>query len=195
MEAERKDVWNGTHKGIAYEIVHWGVGKGRNGINEGQGMWNYYVLINQEQLSAEEFEKVWLPVDRYIDRSDGRKQPCYNEYQSVLNHGDFHGGITHYSKHQYPDEGYRWIKVGCDYGHLWDMEAGYHYSGTSLEWDAKHTINKLSEILRFKLRCPWNGTYSYPEEMVKDENGQLYSKAGYTANQEWREQRVRGTAA
>jgi hypothetical protein len=173
-----KDCWKGEHRGLNFEVVHWGKSKDEQGINEGDGMWNYYILINQEQLTPEEFKKVWLRVKRWFERSSGRKQPCHDYYNSILSHGDFHGGITHYSKHQCPDEKYRYIKVGCDYGHLWDMEAGYPYDLAWVAQDAKVTIDKLHEVLRFKQRCYYMGTYHYPEEMIALETGTLISPEG-----------------
>lgn len=176
-----KDTWNGTHEGVSYEIQFWGKTDSEYAINEGNGMWNYYILINENMLSEEDFAKVWLPVSRWMDRSSGRKTPIYDTYESILESGDFHGGITHYSKHQCPDTGFRYIKVGCDYGHLWDMEAGYPYTLESVEQDALATVRALTKVLRFKRHCFYIGTWQYPEEMITLENGNLISIAGNEA--------------
>lgn len=177
-DLSHKDTWKGEHRGVNYEICHWGKSKDGSGICEGHGMWNYYITINQDQLSPDEFKRVWLRVKRWYERSSGRKMLCHDYYNSILENGDFHGGITHYSKHICPDEKYRWIKVGCDYGHLWDMEAGYPYDIQSVQRDAKRTIDNLCMVFKFKVHCFYMGTYHYPEEMIELENGRLISPVG-----------------
>jgi hypothetical protein len=141
-------------------------------------MWNYYILITEDMLSPDDFAKVWLPVERWWERSSGYKQPCYDTYKSILEGGEFHGGVTFYEKHQDPDTGFRRIKVGCDYGHLWDMEAGYPYDLNWVRHDALRTVEKLSKALRFKRRCWYTGKWEYPEEGIVHENGTYLSKEG-----------------
>jgi len=161
-----KRLWNGTSpEGLAYEIAHWGVGH----MCDGKGMWNYYVTIPEQQLRPEDWAKVWLPVEHMMDRSSGLRQPVYNEYDSILSAGEFHGGITFYEKGQTPDSDHRWIKVGCDYGHVWDRDAGYGYSVGYVQQDALRSCAKLAEVLNPLVRCTYTGRFFDPQFDMRDE--------------------------
>lgn len=130
-------MWNGTSpEGIEFEIRFWGKGS----MNEGAGMWNYYIYLLEQQLRPEDWERVWLPVARVYEWGGGT--PTYDEYHSVLSEGDFHGGITFYEKRAAVDRDQRSVKVGCDYGHLWDREGGYGYRLEDIQRDALGTCQK-----------------------------------------------------
>lgn len=172
-ELRKRTNWTGNHRNVRLEVAFWGEGI----MNDGRGMWNYYIAIGEEQLPSDEFEKIWLPVSGLWERSSGAKMPSYNEYESILNHGEFHGGITFYEKKQHPDTGARWIKVGCDYGHLWDQEDNYRYDLRSVAADARSTVDRLHEVLHFKVPCNWTGRYVAPAEAVEHE-GRSYSVDG-----------------
>lgn len=148
--------WYGTSpEGLSFEIAHWGEGE----MCDGHGMWNYYVIIHEDQLRPDDWAKVWLPVESRWKRSDGHEDPSYNEWSSVLYDGDFHGGVTLYEKHQQVDGDRRRIKVGCDYGHSWDRDVGYGYTLEMVTRDALNTCAKLAAILNPLARCTWSGHY------------------------------------
>jgi hypothetical protein len=180
--------WMDEYRGVTYEVTYWG----EDVMNDGAGMWNYYIVIPEPQLSSEDWQKVWLDPVRFMDRSSGYKEPIYDEHNSILKHGDFHGGITFYQKLQDVDTDppRRSIKVGCDYGHLFDKEYGYPYD---MEWvarDARITIDRLCEVLTFKRRCGWNGRYFFGEEGVWDPASQrLISPDGWEQKQKWLEKK------
>lgn len=150
-------MWNSTSpEGLDYEIRFWGKGS----MNEGSGMWNYYVYIHEAQLRPEDWERVWLPVARVHDWGGGT--PSYDEYNSVLSEGEFHGGITFYEKRAAVDRAWRSVKVGCDYGHIWDLERGYDYRLGDVQHDALTTCRLLAGLLNPLVRCTWSGTYFDP---------------------------------
>lgn len=158
-DLNEKQVWTGeSPEGFAYEIAFWGKGT----MCDGAGMWNYYVTIREAQLTPENWAKVWLPVQDSYTRSDGYADPSYREYDSILEVGNFHGGITFYEKKAQVDGTRRQVKVGCDYGHLWDAEAGYPYSLTSVQRDALDTCSRLAKALNPLARCPYSGRYFDP---------------------------------
>jgi len=181
----KKTEYSDEYRGVNYAIMFWGEGT----VNYGAGMWNYYILILEPQLSPEDWQKVWLEPVRWLDRSNGDKEPIYAEERSVLAYGDFHGGITFYKKEQTVDTDppKRCIWVGCDYGHLFDRERGYPYSLATVTFDAQTTIDNLCEVLKFKRRCHWDGTYFYEEDGIWDEaSNSLLSPSGWEKKQEWR---------
>lgn len=181
-----KRVWTGTSpEGLAYEITLWGEGS----MCDGHGMWNFYVIIPQDQLRPEDWERVWLPVVRTHTLSGGRVMPIYDEYNSVLDDGDFHGGITFYEKRQSVDSNHRSIKVGCDYGHLWDSERGYGYTIEEVQRDALATCRKLAAILHPLARCGYTGQFFDPRFNVAEDvpgwKGGFLSPAGLGCKSAW----------
>lgn len=182
---ERRE-WNGTGpEGLNYEIAFWGEGS----MCDGHGMWNYYITIHEAQLRTEDWAKVWLPVDSRYKRSDGHEDPSYNDWDSILSGGDFHGGVTFYAKQQQVDGERRSIKVGCDYGHSWDRDAGYGYDLAYVQRDALRSCAKLAELLRPLARCSYTGRYFDPRfdvtELVPGWKGGNLSPAGLGCKSAW----------
>lgn len=178
--------WHGTSpQGLPFEISFWGKGS----MNDGAGMWNYYVLLHEDQFHADDFAKVWLPVVSHYQRSSGHQTPTYDKYNSILNAGDFHGGITFYRKNVEADGSRRWVKVGCDFGHSWDRDMGYPFD---LEWvkrEALETCAKLAELLHPLARCGYTGQYFDPRFDVSEEvsgwKGGALSPAGLGCRSSW----------
>lgn len=168
-DLNEKRTWTGmSPEGLAYEITFWGEGT----MCDGAGVWNYYVIIHEDQLRPDDWEKVWLSVESTWKRSDCHADPSYNEWDSVLSDGDFHGGITFYEKHQQVDGDRRRIKVGCDYGHSCDRDRGYGFTIEEIQWDAINTCKKLADIHRPLARCKWSGHYFDPRlDVGKDVPG------------------------
>lgn len=198
---KHKDTWNGTYKGVSFEITQWGVGV--QGAYRPQGTWNYYIFVTDQQLSPADFSKVWLEPESYHEfKTSGRRTPYYG-YNDIWHDIEFHGGVTFYEKHSEVDVDRRWVKTGCDYAHLWDSDRDY--SVGEVEMDVHHSINILVSKLRFKLRCSWNSKYIFEEngEWHGKEDGifedQFYSKPGWQAMLDMRAEhaaeRATGTTA
>lgn len=148
--------WKGTSpEGVNYVIRFWGEGY----MNDGRGMWNYYLHLLEKQFTPEQWARVWLEPREVAQWGGGT--PIYDAYDSVLeSHGDFHGGVTLYHKHCVVDRpNSNWVEVGCDYGHSWDRDYGYHYDVASVQRDALRTCKLLAAELGIKARCDWTGEY------------------------------------
>lgn len=196
---KHKNTWTGTHKGVKFEIVQWGVGV--EGSYRPQGTWNYYIFVSEKMLSADDFSKVWIEPKSYHQFSSGRKTPYYG-YDDIWHDIEFHGGVTSYEKHSDvdADPSHRWVKAGCDYAHSWD--SGLDFSVSEVEMDVRHSINILTSMLRVKLRCSGNGKYIFEEngEWHGPEDGifemQFWSKPGWQAHLDFRaEMKAKKTSA
>jgi hypothetical protein len=174
--------WSGTHKGIQYEIKHWGKD---TVINDGYGIWNYYVYINELQLSPEDFAEFWLEPKSFMDRSSGTKTAIYQEYDAKFSGADWHGGVTFYSKVHGFDGEPKGVKIGCDYSHVWDDQARDCYDERWLKADAEKTVERLVEMYRFKKACSYTGKYIWLEDGVEHE-GRFYCKEGLEKYLAWK---------
>lgn len=147
---EHSHIWRGDHKGLRFEIVHWGLEDGPNGPTKGRGHWNFYVFIPEQKV--ENFGELWInPEIAYF--TEGNPSSAYlryeGDYSSPLNVDGWNGGITYWEgNNNIPFK--RWIKVGCDYGHLWDMERGFPATLQSVLGDCVRTINNLLEVVKLK---------------------------------------------
>lgn len=169
-ELRHKDVWNGTYHNIRFEIVKWKLGDNPN--------WNYYIYLPVDQIPVEFHKFFFLDGKREKLSPDGNEYLDYNCGEtSYISDLDWHGGITFYEKELEGDGKLLGVKLGCDYAHYFDEEAGYPYN---LEWvlsDTKHTIDKLHELIpNLKVSCRWDGKFRDVSECFELPNG------GYVAN-------------
>lgn len=156
---EESTEWTGrSPEGLNYSIKFWGKGH----MCDGHGMWNYYIHLYQQQFTPEQWARVWLPLREVAKWGGGT--PLYDEWESVFqSYGEFHGGVTHYSKRAVVDvEGQQSVKVGCDYGHAFDRDRGYPYDVHSVNRDALYTCRLLAAELKPRMRCDWTGAYFDP---------------------------------
>lgn len=134
---EHKDVYKFEYRGITCEIEHWGVGV----MCDGKGMWNSYLIIRKKQL-PKNFKKLIPSVFQYRDRKD------FN-YGEINKYFEFHGEITYFNALVDPITMEIFgIKVGDDYGHLWDSERGYQYDIEEVKRNAEKNIDTF--IKNFK---------------------------------------------
>lgn len=147
---DRSDVWIGkTPEGFAYEIKHWGKGT----ICNGKGMWNYYITIPEMQVTPEMFKKLWLEPESFR-----RDIPLYNYFDTIFASAHWHGGVTYYEKKIQADSNHRSVKIGCDYGHLWDEECNYDYDINDVLYDVMNTSKDLAQLLApINIWCSWSG--------------------------------------
>ena len=158
-----KEVWNGEHKGIQYEIVHWYLG------------WNYYIILPVAQI-PESRRKTFILKSR---KSEFNLERTWEEYESapIISDLDWHGGITDYEKifgqvvlNDSIEVRVTSIKMGCDYMHLFDENR--HYTLDVVKSDAEHSVDKLLELVPdMKIRCHWNGHYYNRDEGMVMPNG------------------------
>lgn len=163
--------WRETYKGIGIELSFHGYTKAGETPYEDitHGTWCYYLLLNELMFRPEDWEQMLFTP--YI--SDfGRETYDYYNFPDV----DFHSGITFYEVTDYYDGKVKrrvnTIKVGCDYNHLWDREAGYPDNYDSVLFDAKRSVSKLLE--RFpdvNKRCSYSGIWDRPEKFYTAKGG------------------------
>jgi len=162
-------VWNGTYKGINYEVRQWTLGDGEN--------WNYYIYIDERQLSDATrglfmcgMTDVGLPSRR-------RTYDYYGAGTELINDLDWHGGLTFYNREGGIDEKPVVVKLGCDYAHYYDE--GRLYALEDVERDARHTIDKLWELLPdLKCWCVDDGNFYGLSEGWIDSEGHMRTPKG-----------------
>lgn len=164
-------VWRDDYRSIQYKIKFWGCGS----MNEGKGMWNYYLLLKEQQFSVEEFAALWLPGNTHTRRS-GLPFKTHDYYTEPFTELDFHGGITSYAQHE-NSPGFRCVEAGCDYGHAWDRDAGYQFDFKSVKQDVQHSIDLLWKLYpNILVCCCWDGSFHPKEEMIENKHGNLIWK-------------------
>lgn len=143
MKLRHKETWSGEHAGIVFELCNWS-------LSDEQVVWNYYVYLSEPKLTKEQLDPFWL-VDEFIKFSATSPIRRTHSYYKVgaFNEFDFHGGITYYKKIE-DLEGQRCIKVGCDYNHLWDAEAGHPENFDSVLADTQATCKAVAAYFNLK---------------------------------------------
>lgn len=146
--AEMK-VWNtNLERKLFIEIVHWGVKRGNpawKSLNNGNGAWNYYILIPEHIMSKELFEKeFWLESKLQKYSEAGAEYETYNYMSASFADVNWHCGITFYER-QGQTVGHRSVKLGCDYSHIWDEDRDYLYTIQEVLQDAWQTAVELKQ--------------------------------------------------
>jgi hypothetical protein len=164
---------SGTHNGVRYEVVNHSRydSFGRREL----GTWCYYLYVSERMLPEDGFKEFWLDSGEPYVSSSGEVHPNYDYYSARFSGANWHGGVTFYEKLGGVDGASKYVKIGCDFSHLWDEDQEYSYD--DVESEAKATIEQLCEMYAFYRRCPWNGKYQPESEMVEYE-GTKYSSSG-----------------
>lgn len=125
--------WGARHKDIVgVEIVNSAIGEREN--------WTYYLYLNERYMTPAMFEQIWLPARL----SDAFDFVTYDYERSILGKIDMHGGMTFYEKRG--EIKHRYVKVGCDYAHLFDLEHG-PYRLEDIIHEARHSAEHAIEVL------------------------------------------------
>jgi hypothetical protein len=152
--------WHADYRGIVFEINKFHIGD-----REG---WAYYLYLRLDAIPEESNpESFWLKSRE--EKHAGRPAYDYSLHE-IMSDLDWHGGITYYSKESSDDDGYRVIKIGCDYQHSFDQ--GQDYTVESVLLDVKRSIDKFRELVPgYKYWCRWNGKLHKPSEIEEAEDG------------------------
>lgn len=145
IHMNKTESWTFKHAGLTVTVKHWGVERdGLCAMNNGKGVWNYYVFLHESEL-GEKFSEVWLPdkITRFREESPERVTHDY-EFAPFAD-ADWHGGITYYMKHGQVN-GHRSVELGCDFNHFHDMKRGYDYTLDEVVAEAKRTAERLASI-------------------------------------------------
>lgn len=141
--------YSGIYKAVNFEITRWGVERETHeALNDGKGCWNYYIYLSERKL--ENFKDLWLEPEVKEFSPGGTKYVSYDYYSSSLSNAYWHGGVTFWEGGNLLLPGYRYIKLGCDYSHLFDLERGYDYELTDVYADLTRTIDEVLPWLQFK---------------------------------------------
>lgn len=136
-------IWRGEHAGLGIEIVRWSFGVVISTLPETN--WNYYVVIREDQ--TKQFSELWLPP-KIVKITPESKGFLTHDYSSldIANIVEWHGGVTFYEKYG-EVEGYRAVKLGCDFQHLFDIERGYPYIYEEVLAECKNTAQEVAALL------------------------------------------------
>ncbi len=152
------EIWTGSHKGVTFEINKF---KSYTGGDN----WTHYIFIRLERIPDTVMaERFWLSGE-----VDSKGRVNYKTWESIINHLEFHGGCTWYSKEQGFDGGNKAVKIGCDYQHYWDE--GREYDLQDIMFEVEKTIDSFLDIVPdYKYWCCGNGNlYSLSEGTLVDE--------------------------
>lgn len=171
-EMRQKTQWNGTYKGINWEVQTFDIGDRKT--------WTFYLYLYEEQFDPVYWKKyVWLRPNKH--KWGGVANYDYYKSQFILGI-DFHGGCTYYEKLGGLDKGRKSVKIGCDYGHYWDRPDSE--SVESVTRDVASAIDSLYNTYpQIKVWCCGNGGFYPPNEGRFLDSGKFYS-AFYEAESE-----------
>lgn len=170
LTADVVSTWNQEYKGIQVQIKFWGKPEQPReyAINDGRGIWNYYLTIREAQCPEFFNDLFWYEVKTDKSEFSNPDRPTYNYYTDTTDAMNMHGGITFYKRHNSPDFKTVAAEFGCDYSHLHDE--GLTYTKERVWEDARRSVDDLIEYLdnqgkALLVRCRWNGEY-YPSEEI-----------------------------
>lgn len=177
-----------THRDISYEITNHGRSHSLTYARP-RGTYCYYVYISEFMLQGNDFEDFWLTgTPSTFGSRNGFPHMSYPyEEQRWAQDGNWHGGVTWYSKEAGFDGEARCVKIGCDFGHYWDEQM--YYTSERVEFEAKNTIDKLMEMYPFRVRDPHNGNWARVEDMTEYE-GKYYTPEGLAGVKKWAAERA-----
>lgn len=163
MKLKTHETTLGRYRGITFEVAH----------PHDSYKFCYYIYLKLEQFNDEEFaETLW--IEAIPSGFSNRKYINYNG-NDFLYCLDMHGGITFYAKMFDGGDG-RVIKIGCDYGHIYDR--GWDTLETVIA-DAKSTIDDIHNKTTYLLHCSGDGRF------VKESEGQYKGEHETFYSNEW----------
>ncbi len=163
---KKKTVYAGQYMGIHYEIQQ------RppliiDGFPIDKERWTSYIFIDTLCIPEKQRDQFWLSLT-------GDKHANYDYYKYDVSGLPFHNGCTFYDKEGGPDSKRQYIKVGCDYNHIWDE--GHTYYAEGVEREIKEVIDAFRNMVpNYLYWCQGNGKYYYAKEGEFKKNEYFYS--------------------
>lgn len=171
VNVRHEDRWLFDYRGVTVEVVS----RPAYEIFTGAAtMWTYYVHAREQMFQADDVPSVFIPPNGKM------KHYPYEYMRSAWADVDFHGGVTFYNiVNCVPDR--RVVKVGCDYGHLWDREC--HYTLESVVGDAKRTVDSMHELFALNVYDWKVGGWHAPDtdrarELIAERDAAISRKDG-----------------
>lgn len=161
--------WRSTYKNVNILLAFHGYCKKYgDSLFDSPGTWCYYLLLDEMMFYQQDWDALYLEPEV----TDWGLRYHYENLPDF----DFHGGITFYEVDKYYNRKEKMylntIKVGCDYAHLWDSEAGYPDTYDTVLYDAKNTVDRLLEHFpNVRWKCGWSGIWDVPENFYIAKNG------------------------
>jgi len=174
MEVRSKTVWNGKYDGVNFEIQNFKIGE--------RPSWTFYFYLYLNRIPDKKLSNsFWLKPKKYKSQFSERIYYDYNSHP-IISEIEWHCGCTWYSKEAGFDGEGKAIKIGCDYGHLYDEEMVYRIE--DIQRDAIEAIKSFRKLLPdYKYWCWGNGKlYSKSEGVIR--NNEFCSKE-YFGNENW----------
>lgn len=161
--------WNDGHRGIRYELSWHGRSE-----HAPEGTWCWYLFVSSEQFYSDDWSKLRLKhYDKQMFGNNWHRHWDYAGFPDL----DAHGGWTFAEMTVYlgkDGKEYEMVKIGCDYGHLWDRETGYPHGKAQVATDAKRSIDLLCERFpRRRQRCAYSGLYDDHDKFYTTVRGEL----------------------
>ncbi len=165
--------YSGSYRGIYWSARNWSF-NGKEPLDK----WGYYINIFLNQIKDQKLAKRFWPKDKIYNWgtvADYYKVP-------VIHNVEFHGGVTFYEKNIGNKKTGRYVKVGCDYGHLCDE--GRDYELSNILFDVKNTIDMFHESCEYLVRSQKDGAYLPESEGEYTDRGDFYPKPAITTSSE-----------
>lgn len=157
--------WRFEKNGTTYNVGHHGWSDFMP-----SGIWTFYVYFKEEFFqSAEDWALFDLPNQIHEFYGTTREDFPYDDIPEF----SWHGGPTYGKRGDYLGrDGKRWnyVKIGCDYGHLWDREGGFPDDLASVRRDAERVVDELHKRFPQNLICSWSGKVAHPSEFYTARN-------------------------
>ena len=166
--------WRGEHLGIGYELS-W---HSCHEEHQPEGIWCWYIHLCDEQFSESDWAKLRLKKeDKQLFEDRWYRHWCYEDFPDIEPHCGFtFGELKTYLGRDGKE--HEWVKIGCDYNHLWDREGGYWEGKDDVEHDVRKSIDLLIEMFpERKERCAYSGTYGERAEFYTAINGKRVHKS------------------
>jgi hypothetical protein len=128
-----------------------------------KGIWNSYIIINEKQLTPEQFKGLIPKKKKY--GFNGKKDRIRYDYGTYLeNIFDMSGGITYFEPLRDVFNGkINGIKVGNDYNHIWNGGESYE----SILRDVEKVVdNFIKTFPEYKVWDIQDGIYRKPVDLI-----------------------------
>jgi len=167
---EPTKVWHGEYRGVTWEVNNFPMPENGRVFDQ----WCFYLLLAQGMFPPERWPEIWLPP--LIDEIGGRTM--YRQNRGILGEIEWHGDCSFYQKRGGIDGKSQWVKAGCDYHHLSDVENEAGQTLWNVLCDVKRAIDSLRELIPDLRRCCWKTGKWYVEADGTFENGEFLSNEG-----------------
>lgn len=166
--------WKYAHKDISYVLSFHGYYESDDSYMANPGIWCYYITINEK-----EYPHRWEDFECGVVDMSQDNRPFFTEKPGKAFDDVFTENEITYSHNEHvfdhtTGKQLKYVKVGCDYAHLWHKERGYIDTLGSVKRDAIETVERflVKNPDRF-IRCGFSGIYDTKENFYRAINGKL----------------------